>query len=117
LPTPIGAGERTSFLRLSALYNKSNYRVTLLDSTKPCDQTTGTGAGCVKFNAVQPEIDSTGRANDLFRRVQTRVELIDVNFPYPEATVVETDGNFCKDFRVTDSVDDYLNSCPVINAP
>jgi len=117
LPTPIGAGERISFLRLSALYNKTNYRVTLLDSTKICDQTTGIGAGCVKFDAVQPEIDSTGRANDLFRRVQTRVELIDVNFPYPEATVVETDGNFCKDFRVTDSVDDYLNSCPIINEP
>lgn len=104
LPTPIGAGERTSFLRLSALYNKANYRVTLLNSAVPPPNN-------VLFNAVQPEIDSTGRANDLFRRVQTRVELINVNFPYPEATVVETNGTFCKDFRVTDSVDDYLNNC------
>ncbi len=104
LPTAIGAGERTSFLRLTALYNKTNYRITLLNSTVPPPNN-------VLFNAVQPEIDSTGRANDLFRRVQTRVELIDVNFPYPEATVVETEGNFCKDFRVTDKTADYLNRC------
>jgi len=104
LPTPIGAGDRTSFLRLSALYNKANYRVTLLNMADPV-------ATSVKFNAVQPEIDSTGRANDLFRRVLTRVELIDVNFPYPEATVVETTGDFCKDFIVTDQEADYRSNC------
>jgi len=104
LPTPIGAGDRTSFLRLSALYNKTNYRVTLWNMA----DLVGTS---VKFNAVQPEIDSTGRANDLFRRVQTRVELIDVNFPYPEATVVETTGDFCKDFMITDQEADYKNNC------
>lgn len=95
LPTPINGGDRVSFLRLSTIYNKANYRVTLLNS-----------ATAVKFSAVQPEIDSTGRANDLFRRVSTRVELTDANFPYPQAAV-DTTGNLCKDFMVTDKVSDY----------
>jgi Tfp pilus assembly protein PilX len=101
LPTPVNVGDdRTLFLRLSALYNPTDYRVTLIDSTKVASN------NGVDFNAVQPQIDSTGRANDLFRRVQTRVELTDVNFPYPEAEIDIT-GSFCKDFSITDSLGDY----------
>jgi Tfp pilus assembly protein PilX len=97
VPDPINGDKnnRTLFLRLSALYNGTDYRVTLLNGATP-----------VQFNAVQPQIDSTGRANDLFRRVQTRVELTDVNFKYPEAEVDIT-GSFCKDFSVTDNPNDY----------
>lgn len=97
LPNPIGGGDRNAWLRLSAYYNKTNFRLSLLsDSTS------------VKFNGVQPEIDSTGRANDLFRRVKTRVEAIDPT--YPDATIDIT-GNFCKDFIVTDNTTDYRTSC------
>lgn len=96
LPKPIGGGTaRTMFLHLSAIYNQTDYRVTLLN-----------GASEAKFNAVQPEIDSTGRANNLFRRVQTRVELTDVNFPYPQAEIDVTN-SFCKGFSITDNPDDY----------
>lgn len=97
VPNPIGGvgSHRTLFLRLTALYNGSDYRITLMNNGTP-----------VKFNAVQPQIDSTGRANDLFRRVQTRVELTDTTFMYPEAEIDIT-GNFCKDFSVTDNPNDY----------
>jgi len=99
LPNPINGGDRSAYLRLAALYNKTNYRISLLNDSVP-----------VLFNAVQPEVDSTGRTNDLFRRVQTRVEMADVNFPYPESAI-ELNDNLCKDFRVTDDTSDYVDSC------
>lgn len=99
LPTPIGGGTPSAYLRLTPLYNATNYRVTLFNGTT-----------AVKFDAVQPEVDSTGRANDLFRRVKTRVELVDTTFAYPDAAVDVT-GNLCKNFAVTGRPSDYANSC------
>jgi len=99
LPTPVNGGDRTAFLRLTSLYNKANFRVSLKN-----------GNNLVQFNNVQPQIDSTGRANDLFRRVQTRVEFGDPGFPYPDAAV-QTTSSVCKNFLVTDNEADYLNNC------
>ena len=96
LPNPINGGERTAYLRLTALYNASHFRVTLANASTS-----------LNFNGVQPEIDSTGRANDLFRRVASRVDLIDTNFPFPNGAI-EVGGNLCKDFAVT--VNSYIPS-------
>ena len=52
------------------------------------------------FTAVQARVDSTGRANDLYRRVETRIELVDTNFPYPEF-VIATSNKLVKTFWVT----------------
>ena len=92
LPDPVGRGSRTAFLRLTSYYNDSHFRVTLSKSGLT-----------TQFNAVQPIIDSTGRANTLFRRVADRVDLIDTSFPYPDAAVDLVTGNLCKDFAVTDT--------------
>ncbi|MNT89909.1 hypothetical protein D3C72_2307220 [compost metagenome] len=59
------------------------------------------GATTVPFDGVIAKIDATGRANDLFRRVESTVELEPINFPYPEAAV-DISGNLCKNFVVTD---------------
>lgn len=91
LPQPVGGGERTAFLRVTPFYNATHFRVSLANGSAP-----------LKFNGVQPEVDSTGRANDLFRRVSSRVDLIDTSFAYPDAAVDVT-GSFCKDFAVTDT--------------
>lgn len=90
LPAPIGGGDRSAFLRLLPFYKATHYKVELLSSTDTP----------VRFSGVQPSVDSTGRANDLFRRVEARVEMGVGNFPFPEAAVDVAD-NFCKDFTVT----------------
>jgi len=96
LPSPINGGNdsRNAYLRLSALYNKAHYKITLKNS-----------AQTVQFDQVQPEVDSTGRANDLFRRILARVELKG-DFVHPEAAVDIT-GNLCKTFTITDEESGY----------
>lgn len=90
LPNPIGGDQnnRTAFLRLTPFYNTTSYRIVLKNNTSD-----------VPFYGVQPEVDVTGRANDVFRRVKARVQL-DAIYPYPESTV-DLNGNLCKDFAVT----------------
>ncbi len=98
LPQAIGQSnnERTAFLRLNGLYGNGNdFRIQLFNGSTP-----------VKFAGAQAVVDSTGRANDQFRRVQSRVELDVSSFPYPEAAVDIT-GNLCKTFLVTNNAADY----------
>jgi Tfp pilus assembly protein PilX len=94
----ISAGSQTAFLSIAALYNATDFKVELLNGNVP-----------VMFDGVQPEVDSTGRANDLFRRVTSRIELNDT-FNYPLAAI-ETSGNLCKNFSVTTEPTDYKNRC------
>lgn len=103
LPEPVDGthnSRRNAFLRLTPRYRGTHFRITLLDSSN----------NLVRFNGVQPTVDSTGRAGDLFRRVSARVELGSRTI-YPEAAV-DVHGNFCKTFRITDDHGDYITgSC------
>ena len=93
LPNAVGQDDlkRTAFLRINSLYNdKTSFRVKLASGNNP-----------VTFNSVQPVVDSTGRANDLFRRVQSRIELDNSTFPFPQSAIDLT-SSFCKTFLVTD---------------
>ncbi|HEY5695638.1 MAG TPA: hypothetical protein VIQ80_02275 [Candidatus Saccharimonadales bacterium] len=96
LPTPIDGsiGNRNAFLRLTSLYNGAHYRVRLKN-----------GPSYVQLNQVQPIVDSTGRADNVFRRVQARVELTG-DFTFPEASV-DMQGNLCKNFVITDAESGY----------
>ena len=94
LPNTIDSN-RLALLYLTSIYNTSSYRLTLYNGSNP-----------VLFSGIQPIIDSTGRTNDLFRRVQTRVEMTNVNFPYPTSAVY-TKGDLCKAFKLTNKSSDY----------
>ncbi len=105
LPTPINGGtSRTAFLRLTPFYNGANIQVVLSNGVP-----SALGNNIVKFKNVEPIIDSTGRANDVFRRVESRVNLYNTDFPYPDATIDVT-GNFCKIFAVSDIPATYANT-------
>ena len=98
LVLPKNGDGHTQYLNLTSLYKSAHFRVKLFYDTTE-----------VKFDGVQPSIDSTGRANDLFRRVETRVQFINADFPYPQAAVDLT-GNLCKDFTVTNDISGYSSS-------
>lgn len=87
-----------SLLEIKALYKNTDYRVSLYNSTS-----------LVKFKGVQTKIDSTGRANDIFRRVETRLESASID-AYP-TSAVEVEGNFCKNFSLTTVASNPFADC------
>ena len=99
LPAPNdgNVANRNAYLHLNAIYNDAHYKVELKRAGVP-----------VKFDRVQPIVDSTGRANDAFRRVEARVELKS-DFTYPEAAI-DIQGDLCKNFTITDNDAGYDNS-------
>lgn len=102
LPLPVGATSLTdrkdAYLRLLAPYNfQTSFRITLSNSSNP--------SSTVYFGGVQPEVDATGRANDLFRRVISRVEPRH-DFPYVEGAL-DISGDLCKTFTVGGVVADF----------
>ncbi len=54
----------------------------------------------VNFFGVQILVDSTGRANDLYTRLEVRLNNVDPNFPYPQFAV-QTNGDLEKQFWVS----------------
>lgn len=104
--SPDGTDGRDVYLRVSELYNTStSFSVTLQDGTsKP-----------PYFKAVQPAVDSTGRANDLFRRISSRIDLESSSIPGLEAAV-DISGSLCKNFIVTDDATDFHDNCSNLTA-
>jgi hypothetical protein len=86
IPDAIGSSDshaRAGYLQLGALYNATKVKISLLDTNGPVE-------------IVAPTIDSTGRANDLFRRVKVGVSFTG---DYPRANF-DVMGNLCKNFSV-----------------
>lgn len=87
------------------------------ETTTLADGTTENGSADLKN--VQVRIDSTGRANDLYRRVETRLDTSDIYFPYPlyALELLGDDGNdnLNKNMTVTCEYQDWgsmKKTCP-----
>lgn len=99
LPLPVGttnANQRQAYLRLTSFYGDTDFII----------EPVGT-----QFEDVEPAIDATGRASDVYRRVRSRVQLVSPveSQLFPRATVDLT-RNFCKDFAISD-VDYMAGTC------
>lgn len=77
------------FLRVSAIYGSAYIKAELKNN-----------GSIVQFDGVQPVIDVTGRANDVFRRIQTRVQYESQYF-LPQYAL-ESGARICKNMLVTD---------------
>lgn len=86
------------YLRVTPLYRKTHFRVELQDS-----------GSTVNFNEVQPLIDSTGRAADVFRRIEARTTFPGQTFD-PERYGFEIADSICKDFFITDDTANFVDN-------
>lgn len=99
LPPGNPAAVNNYFMRITPMYGQSHFRVELMN-----------GNNVVDFNGVQPIVDATGRAQDIFRRSQARVR-INPALNIPEY-VVESANTICKNMIVSDNSFYQANTCP-----
>lgn len=101
LPRPIndtGRSDNATFLRLTLPYGDLNTDF----AVRMRGDIDGDGNyEWIDFEGVQADVDSTGRANDLYRRIESRVELVDVYYPYPEFAI-QADGGTEEDAILKD---------------
>lgn len=99
IPKPVGGGTRsaeTFVFSVALLYGgpSTHYSLEFFAGDRQ-----------LTLDQVQISIDSTGRANDLFRRVDTRLEPADAAYPYPiygvEALNPGENPSIIKDFDTT----------------
>ncbi len=96
LKQPIVAGSDISYLMISPIYRATKIKIEgLMDGR------------LVQFDGAQPTVDSTGRANDLFRRVEARLTLggegesgSGLGGVIPQYAL-DVDGSICKSFYVS----------------
>lgn len=88
------------YVRITPLYSSTHFRVQLLHNSSTV----------INFSGVQPLIDSTGRASDVFRRIQSRIRL-DSTADLPEYSAESAD-DICKNMQVSDGSYYKANVCP-----
>jgi Tfp pilus assembly protein PilX len=86
--TNLPAGINTYYLRIKSVYTPARVQVS---ANNP-------DGGRISFGGVQAVIDSTGKANDVLRRVQVRVPL-STDYVYPEFGLETTD-TLCKKLSI-----------------
>ena len=101
--TVVSSSTTDFYLRLQALYTATDVRVTLFNGNNP---------NPVLLEDVQAAIDVTGRAGDVYRRIEARVPLTQFDYPFPDIALW-SNTDICKAFSVTDDTADYAKTpCP-----
>jgi hypothetical protein len=84
----ITGGSTSVALRISTMYQPSNITIQAF-----------TGATAQEITGVQAVIDSTGRAQDILRRIQVRLPVIQTGGLLPNGAL-SSNGSICKRFSV-----------------
>jgi Tfp pilus assembly protein PilX len=77
-------------LRLSSLYQPSDVRIVAFNST-------GVGGSPLRLSGVQAEVDVTGKASDVLRRIKVRIPLLSNGTLVP-GYAITSNGSICKRF-------------------
>lgn len=110
-----GNGGYDYYLRVTPIYNNATFQVQLFDTAS------ATPAEPVLFDGVEPIVDSTGRANDVFRRVVSRVTFDDGGENVSGGSGFDITQGLCKAFSLADGYIDpatgnpkdyYRSNCP-----
>jgi hypothetical protein len=105
---PPSTNPRNAFLKVDQLYTSGDkhYTITMLNDAGTAE----------RFADVQAAVDSTGRANDIFRRIRSYIDF-GSSIPFPDAAV-DTTKSLCKEFLVTnDAAYPGNNPCPAPPQP
>lgn len=94
---PAGGGDFDYYLLVTPLYSGTDFEVRLTDGSLQPD-----GSNTIKFDGIEPRIDSTGRANDVFRRVVSRVIFSDESQTTNGGSGFDVTQGICKGFELAD---------------
>ena len=133
LPNPVNGSRSnvpgTFLLSLTMPYGQPTTDIRVEMSSKNISETWESDGSYIgdSFDKVQTIIDSTGRANDVYQRVESRIETFNSDFPFPDYTLTlgQGDGegaslwkNFiissdsgCKNYSIEDE-SPIENPCP-----
>lgn len=92
----LDAPNQSYYLKVTVLYGDS----TIMNLTAQ-----NASGGTVQFNGVQPEIDVTARANDVYRRIKARVSYGMPTVATPEYAVEAND--ICKNMSISDEANSW----------
>jgi Tfp pilus assembly protein PilX len=98
---------RYAYLRVDRLYTSADNgapRVIMKD---------GDGIA-LKFDRVQVAVDVTGRANDIFKRIRTRLDIGGANVPL---MAVDSTKSLCKEYAVTDNEAVFPSGKSAVDCP
>lgn len=101
IPAGMTSASNNFFLRVTPIYGQTHFKVELYNSAT---------LSVVEMSQVQPTIDATGKAEDVFRRIQTRVR-INALREMPEY-VLESADKICKNMQVSNAANSADNNCP-----
>lgn len=89
--------QKEFYARFNSIYSEINVRITAVDASNKQ----------VAFSNAQAVVDSTGRANDVFHRLQARIPLYD-SYNWPIASL-QTQDDVCKLYEVRET--EVVDNC------